>query len=37
MIYKCPEANNRAELVKKKKIIAIDVNFTIKMITGELN
>ena len=33
-----PEASNRAELVEKvRKIIVIDANFTVKMLTEELN
>ena len=33
-----PEASNRAELVEKlREIIAIDVNFTVRMLAEELN
>ena len=33
-----PEASNRAELVKKvREIIAIDTNFTVRMLAEELN
>ena len=33
-----PEASNRAELVGKvREIIAVDANFTVRMLEGELN
>ena len=33
-----PEASNRAELVEKvRKLIAMDANFTVRMLTEELN